>query len=71
MSREPMPVMCVHVTAQALRELDELVRRGVYPNRSEAVRAAIRELLYKESFAKVEERRAEEAKDDLPVLRGR
>lgn len=31
-----------------LRKLDELVRRGYYPNRAEAIRTAIRDLLRSE-----------------------
>jgi hypothetical protein len=40
----PVPA---HVPREMLEALDELVRRGVYRSRSEAVRAAVRELLEK------------------------
>ncbi|RFA94626.1 CopG family transcriptional regulator [Pyrobaculum aerophilum] len=55
-----------------LEELDELVRRGIFPNRSEAIRAALRDLLYKEVF-KVKTAREEEKEEELPIslVRGR
>jgi Arc/MetJ-type ribon-helix-helix transcriptional regulator len=34
-----------HVPRNYIEAVDELVRRGIFPNRSEAIRAAIRELL--------------------------
>jgi len=39
--------------------LDALVKRGVFPNRSEAIRVAIRELLKKELYR-------EELQEELP-----
>lgn len=73
--QDKMSLISVHVPKRMLEELDELVRRGIYPNRSEAIRAAIRELLYKESLtASVRPQKAEdeeEAAVEIPVLRGR
>lgn len=73
--QDKMSLISVHVPKRMLEELDELVRRGIYPNRSEAIRAAIRELLYKESLkAAVRPQKAEdeeEAAVEIPVLRGR
>jgi Arc/MetJ-type ribon-helix-helix transcriptional regulator len=47
-----MILISVHIPKQALEELDELVRQGVFPSRSEAIRIAIRDLLYKERSQK-------------------
>jgi len=35
-----------------LEEIDELTSQGVFPSRSEAIRIAIRDLLYKEQARK-------------------
>lgn len=43
--RDRMVLISFHVPQTYLEALDELVRLGVYPSRSEAVRAALRELL--------------------------
>ena len=40
-----MVLISVHVPQQMLRELDELVMKGIYPSRNEAIRTAIRDLL--------------------------
>jgi metal-responsive CopG/Arc/MetJ family transcriptional regulator len=45
--RERMVLVSFHVPQTYIDTINELVRRGVYPSRSEAVRAAIRELLGK------------------------
>ncbi len=47
-SKEKMILISVHIPEQLLSEVDELVRRGMFPSRSEAIRAAIRSLLYGE-----------------------
>ena len=46
---EKMVLISVHLPKQMLEELDELVKRGVFPSRSEAIRIAIRDLLLRES----------------------
>ena len=73
--QEKMSLISVHVPKRMLEELDELVRRGIYPNRSEAIRAAIRELLYKESLKPVAKQpvveEAEEEGEEIEVLTGR
>ena len=51
-SKERMVLISVHLPKQALEELDELVGQGVFPSRSEAIRIAIRDLLYKERARK-------------------
>ena len=47
-AKEKMILISVHVPKQMLEELDELVRKGVFPSRSEAIRIAIRDLLLRE-----------------------
>ena len=42
---EKMVLISVHVTRQMLKELDELVKRGTFPSRSEAIRTAIYNLV--------------------------
>jgi hypothetical protein len=43
----PFRRMVAYMPRKMLEELDELVRRGIFPSRSEAIRAAMRELLKK------------------------
>ena len=50
-----MRLISVTVPEAYLDALEELVRRGVYPNRSAAIRAAIRDLLVRHGFLKDEE----------------
>ena len=45
---DKMELVSVHIQKQALEELDELVRQGVFPSRSEAIRYAVRRFLAKE-----------------------
>ena len=47
-NKQRMVLISVHIPKQMLDELDELVREGRFPNRSEAIRIAIRDLLEKE-----------------------
>jgi len=47
--KEKMVLISFHVPQAYVEMLDELVKSGVFPNRSEAVRAALRELLSKYS----------------------
>ena len=54
-AEEKMVLISVHIPRQMLEELDELVRRGVFPSRSEAIRVAIRDLLIRESARGVEQ----------------
>lgn len=49
-----MRIVTVKIPEAYLRELDELVRSGVYPSRSEAIRVALRELLKKELYDQAE-----------------
>jgi len=41
-------LISVHLPRQMVEELNELVKKGVFPSRSEAIRVAIRDLLLKE-----------------------
>jgi len=43
-----MVLVSMHIQKQALAEIDELVKQGIFPSRSEAIRYAIRKLLAKE-----------------------
>jgi Arc/MetJ-type ribon-helix-helix transcriptional regulator len=47
-----MELISVHIQRQALEEIDELVKQGIFPSRSEAIRYAIRKLLAKEGVTK-------------------
>jgi len=46
-----MRIISVQLPQGLINALDVLVKRGVYPNRSEAIREAIRELIKKELYA--------------------
>jgi antitoxin ParD1/3/4 len=41
----PMETVQIRLTEKQLRRLDVMVKNGVYPNRSEAVRDAVRKLI--------------------------
>ncbi|MEM2214896.1 MAG: ribbon-helix-helix domain-containing protein [Candidatus Nezhaarchaeales archaeon] len=43
-----MRIITVKIPEAYLRELDDLVKAGIYPSRSEVIRTALRELLKKE-----------------------
>jgi Arc/MetJ-type ribon-helix-helix transcriptional regulator len=45
--KEKMVLISFHLPKSYVDVLDELVRRGVYPSRSEAIRVALRELVNK------------------------
>jgi len=63
--RERMVLISVHIPKQMLDELDELVREGRFPNRSEAIRTAIRDLLLRERS------RNRQQTLELPIVPGR
>ncbi len=46
-----MRLITVHLPEEAVEGLDELVRAKKYPNRSEAIRYAIRDLLREELWS--------------------
>ncbi|ASI99101.1 ribbon-helix-helix domain-containing protein [Thermococcus celer] len=45
-----MRIISVQLPQGLINAMDQLVKRGVYPNRSEVIREAIRELLKKELY---------------------
>lgn len=47
--KEKMILISFHVPRSYVETLDDLVKMGLYPSRSEAIRAALRELLSKYS----------------------
>ncbi|CAD55687.1 ribbon-helix-helix domain-containing protein [Pyrococcus abyssi] len=54
-----MKIISVQLPQNLIHGLDSLVKRGIYPNRSEAIRVAIRELLKKELYK-------EEIQEEIP-----
>ncbi|MHC1628838.1 MAG: ribbon-helix-helix domain-containing protein [Candidatus Nezhaarchaeales archaeon] len=50
-----MRIITVKIPDAYLRDLDELVKTGLYPSRSEAIRTAVRELLRKELHKPIDE----------------
>jgi len=44
-NNEKMEVVSIHIPKQMLEQLDQMVKLGIYPSRSEAIRAAVREFL--------------------------
>ncbi|MGC8606890.1 MULTISPECIES: ribbon-helix-helix domain-containing protein [Vulcanisaeta] len=65
-AKEKMVLISVHIPKQMLEELDEFVKQGVFPSRSEAIRIAIRDLLYRENS-----RSKTQNVEDLILLPGR
>jgi len=47
-AKEKMVLISVHLPRQMINELDEMVRQGKFPSRSEAIRVAVRDLIYRE-----------------------
>jgi Arc/MetJ-type ribon-helix-helix transcriptional regulator len=43
-----MRLIAVHLPERIIEDIQKLVNRGLYPNRSEAIRIAIRDLLKRE-----------------------
>lgn len=41
----PMQTMQIRLTDKQIKRIDVMVKKGVYPNRSEAVRDAVRKLV--------------------------
>ena len=54
-SKDKMILISVHLPKQMLQELDELVKQGRFPSRSEAIRIAVRDLILRESGLKQRE----------------
>ncbi len=49
-----MRIVSVQLPQSIINGIDELVRRGAYPNRSEVIRSALREFLRRELPREVE-----------------
>lgn len=47
-----MRIISVQLPEMYLEALDELVKKGIYKSRSEAIRIAVRDLLWKELWSK-------------------
>ena len=45
-----MKIISVHLPEAYIEAIDELVRRKVYPNRAEAIRMAVRDLIRREAY---------------------
>ena len=54
-AKEKMVLISVHLPKQMLDGLDEMVRQGRFPSRSEAIRVAVRDLILRESGLKQRE----------------
>ena len=65
-AKEKMVLISVHIPKQMLEELDELVKKGAFPSRSEAIRIAIRDLLLREN-----ERNRQTSVEELVLMPGR
>jgi Arc/MetJ-type ribon-helix-helix transcriptional regulator len=46
--RTPMKLITIHLPEPYIKDLDGLVREDIYPNRAEAIRIAIRDMLIEE-----------------------
>ncbi|AFA38760.1 putative transcriptional regulator [Pyrobaculum oguniense TE7] len=73
---EKMVLISMHLPQKMLQQIEELVRSDLYPNRSELIRSAIRELLLKHKTGATQKEKpkegaeAEAKEEDLPLLRG-
>lgn len=47
-----MKLITVNLPESYIKELDNLVKEGYYPNRAEAIRLAIKDLLSRERWSK-------------------
>jgi len=47
-----MKLITIHIPEPYLKDLDELVKEDLYPNRAEAIRMAVRDLLINEAWEK-------------------
>lgn len=50
-----METIQIRLTKKLVEELDKLVREGIYPNRSEAVRDAVRRLILEQELGELGE----------------
>ena len=54
-----MRLITIHIPEPYLKDLDELVKEDLYPNRAEAIRTAVRDLLITEAWDKKKSKEAE------------
>ena len=66
-----MVLVSFHIPQKMLQQIEELVRQGLFPSRSEVIRSAIRELLLKHKVQKEGPKEVENKEEELPLLRGR
>lgn len=52
-----MERITLRITERQLNELEAIIERGDYPNRSEAIRAAVRDMVKEDRRRRVEVRR--------------
>ena len=45
-----MKVITIHLPEPYIKDLDELVKEDLYPNRAEAIRIAVRDMLVEEAW---------------------
>jgi len=55
--REKMIIVCAHMPKSLVEKLDELVKQGEFPSRSEAIREIIKDFLEEEGAEEEEEER--------------
>jgi Arc/MetJ-type ribon-helix-helix transcriptional regulator len=63
--REKMVIVCVHMPKSLVEKLDELVKQGEFPSRSEAIREAIKDFLEGEGAEEEEEHEWEELEQEF------
>ena len=63
---EKMVLISIHVPVQMLNEVDEIVKQGLFPNRSAFIRYAIEELL-----KEMQSRRGKDNAGDESLVPGR
>jgi Arc/MetJ-type ribon-helix-helix transcriptional regulator len=62
--KEKMVIVCVHMPKSLVEELDELVKQGEFPSRSEAIREIIKDFL-EEGAEEEEEHEWEELEQEF------
>jgi Arc/MetJ-type ribon-helix-helix transcriptional regulator len=55
--KEKMIIVCAHMPKSLVEKLDELVKQGEFPSRSEAIREIIKDFLEEEGAEEEEEER--------------
>jgi Arc/MetJ-type ribon-helix-helix transcriptional regulator len=62
---EKMVIVCVHMPKSLVEKLDELVKQGEFPSRSEAIREIIKDFLEEEGAEEEEEEEEEHEWEEL------